>query len=57
MRSSLSSGELKATSFSRFMMSRAVFGTSSRTIGLICTRIVSCDLHSRTSGVIVGLPT
>ncbi len=24
--------------------------------GLICTRMVSCDTHSRTSGVIVGLP-
>lgn len=50
MRSSLTSGELKATSLSRFMMSRAVFGTASRTIGLICTRIVSS-----TSGVISAL--
>ena len=56
MRSSFSSGALNATSFRRLWISRAVFGVPGRSIGLICTRIVSCDAHSRTSGVMVGLP-
>jgi hypothetical protein len=56
MRSSFSSTALKETSFSRFRMSRAVRGVPGRSIGLICTRIVSCEVHSRTRGVMVGLP-
>ena len=31
-------------------------GVPGRSTGLICTRMVSCELHSRTSGVMVGLP-
>src|ERR1700720_196425 len=56
MRNSFSRTELKETSLMRLRMSRAVFGVPGRSTGLICTRIVSCDLHSRTKGVIVGLP-
>jgi len=52
----LSSTALNETSFSRFRMSRAVRGVPERSIGLICTRMVSCEVHSRISGVMVGLP-
>jgi hypothetical protein len=38
------------------MISRALLGNPARSTGLICTRIVSCDWQSRTSGVMVGLP-
>ena len=37
-------------------MSRAERGVPGRSTGLICTRIVSLEEHSRTSGMIVGLP-
>ena len=56
MRSSFISGALNETSFRRLLISFAVRGVPGRSIGLICTRMVSVDLHSRTSGVIVGLP-
>ena len=39
--SSFSSTELKAISFSRLWISRAERGVPGRSIGLICTRIVS----------------
>jgi hypothetical protein len=55
-RSSLISTALNATSFTRFWISRAVRGMPGRSIGLICTRIVSEDEHSRISGTMVGLP-
>ena len=38
------------------VQARAVRGVPGRSTGLIWTRIVSFDLHSRTKGVIVGLP-
>src|SRR5215831_19741202 len=56
IRSSLTNGELKEVSFTRFRMSRADLGVPGRWIGLICTKIVSLALHSRTSGVMVGFP-
>ena len=56
IRSSFSSTALNETSFIRLAISRAVRGGSGRSTGLICTRKVSCDSHSRTSGVSVGLP-
>ena len=56
MRSSLTSAVLKETSFSRFKMSRAVRGVPARSIGLMAIRIVSFESHSRTSGVMVGVP-
>jgi len=37
-------------------ISDAERGYPPRSTGLICTRMVSCDLHSLTRGVIVGLP-
>ena len=40
----------------RLAISRAVFGVSRRSTGLIWTSKVSWLSHSRTSGVIVGLP-
>ncbi len=40
----------------RLRISFAVRGMPGRSRGLICTRIVSCALLSRISGVIVGLP-
>ena len=55
-RNSLISVALKAISFRRLWISRAVFGVPGRSIGLICTRIVSDDEHSRISGVMEGLP-
>ena len=51
MRSSFRTTALNDTSFRRFRISLALRGTPGRSIGLIGTRIVSCDLHSRTSGV------
>src|SRR4029077_15754481 len=56
IRSSFRSAELNETSFNRSRMSRAERGVPGRSTGLTATRSVSCDLHSRTSGVIVGLP-
>ena len=56
MRSSFSSTELNETSFRRLRISRAERGGVGRSIGLICTRMVSREVHSRTSGVMVGLP-
>ena len=56
MRSSLSSAVLNETSFTRLRMSRAERGSSRRSTGLIWMRIVSLDVHSRTNGVMVGLP-
>ena len=56
MRNSFKSTALKETSFSRLRMSRAVRGVPGRSTGLIWTRIVSLDAHSRTKGVMVGLP-
>ena len=56
MRNSLISGELNEISFRRFWISIAVRGVPGRSIGLIETRIVSSESHSRISGVIVGLP-
>ena len=54
--SSFSSTELNAISFRRLWISRAERGVPGRSIGLICTRIVSDDVHSRISGDIEGLP-
>src|SRR6476619_4905556 len=56
IRNSFSRTLLKETSLRRFRMSRAVRGLSGRSTGLIWTRIVSLEVHSRTRGVIVGLP-
>ena len=55
-RNSLISTAFKAISFRRLWISRAVFGVPGRSIGLICTRIVSDEEHSRISGDIDGLP-
>jgi hypothetical protein len=56
MRNSFRRTALKDASFSRLRISEAARAGSLRSIGLIVTRIVSCDLHSRMRGVIVGLP-
>jgi hypothetical protein len=56
MRSSFRVTALKEISFNRLRMSRAVRGVPGRSIGLMATRIVSLEVHSRTSGVMVGLP-
>ena len=56
MRSSFSSVALKDTSLTRLMISRALRGVPGRSTGLTCTSTVSLDEHSRTSGVMVGLP-
>src|SRR5215471_16537330 len=56
MRNSLSSTALNATSLRRLRMSLAARGVPLRSMGLIGTMIVSCDAHSRTKGVMVGLP-
>jgi hypothetical protein len=56
MRSSFSSTALKETSFSRFRIRRALRGVPGRSTGLMGTMIVSWERHSRTSGVMVGLP-
>ncbi len=56
MRSSFANGELNEISLRRLRISVAVRGISARSVGLICTRMVSCASLSRTSGVMVGLP-
>ena len=56
MRSSFNKGALKEISLRRFRISDAERGVPERSTGLICTKIVSRDWHSRTKGVIVGLP-
>ena len=56
MRNSFSSTALNDTSFRRLRMSRAELGVPGLSTGLIGIRIVSCDRHSRTSGVMVGFP-
>ena len=56
MRNSFKSVALKEISLRRFMMSPAERGVPGRSTGLMATMIVSDELHSRTSGVMVGLP-
>ena len=56
MRSSFSRTALNATSLRRLSISLAARGVPLRSTGLIGTMIVSCELHSRTRGVMVGLP-
>ncbi len=54
--SSLSVTALKAISLILSRISRAERGVPGRSIGLMGTRIVSRELHSSTSGMMLGLP-
>ena len=56
LRSSFIRLALNEISFRRLRISRARARRAGALDGLICTSIVSCDAHSRISGVSVGLP-